>query len=140
MGADPNIPNADHCPPLLAAAGVGVTAPGEEPGTEAEALATLTWLLDQGADINAMDANGETAMHGAAYKIMPKIATLLDSRGADIKVWNQNNRSGWTPLLIAQGYRQGNFRPIAEMEAVISEVMKARGVTPPAAPKRKEDS
>ena len=140
LGADPNIPNADHCPPLLAAAGVGVTAPGEEPGTEAEALATLTWLLDQGADINATDANGETAMHGAAYKIMPKIATLLDSRGADIKVWNQNNRSGWTPLLIAQGYRQGNFRPIAEMEAVISEVMKARGATPPAAPKRKEDS
>ena len=140
LGADPNIPNADHCPPLLAAAGVGVTAPGEEPGTEAEALATLTWLLDQGADINAMDANGETAMHGAAYKIMPKIVTLLDSRGANIKVWNQNNRSGWTPLLIAQGYRQGNFRPIAEMEAVISEVMKSRGATPPAAPKRKEDS
>lgn len=140
LGADPNIPNADHCPPLLAAAGVGVTAPGEEPGTEAEALATLTWLLDQGADINAVDANGETAMHGAAYKIMPKIATLLDSRGARITVWNQNNRSGWTPLLIAQGYRHGNFRPIAEMEAVISKVMKARGATPQAAPKRKDDS
>lgn len=139
LGADPKLANADNCPPLLAASGVGVTAPGEEPGTEAEALATIAWLLDRGADINAVDDRGETVMHGAAYKIMPKIVTLLDSRGADITIWNKKNKSGWAPLLIAQGYRQGNFRPIAEMEDVFSKVMKARGVEPPPAPKRKED-
>ncbi len=139
LGADPKLANADNCPPLLAAAGIGVTAPGEEPGTEAEALATIAWLLDRGADINAVDDRGETVMHGAAYKIMPKIVTLLDSRGADITNWNKKNKSGWTPLLIAQGYRQGNFRPIAEMEDVFSKIMKARGVEPPPAPKRKED-
>jgi ankyrin repeat protein len=139
LGADPKLANADNCPPLLAASGVGVTAPGEEPGTEAEALATIAWLLDHGADINAVDDRGETVMHGAAYKIMPKIVTLLDSRGADITIWNKKNKSGWTPLLIAQGYRQGNFRPIAEMEDVFSKIMKARGVEPPPAPKRKED-
>ncbi len=139
LGADPKLANADNCPPLLAASGVGVTAPGEEPGTEAEALATIAWLLDHGADINAVDDRGETVMHGAAYKIMPKIVTLLDTRGADITIWNRKNKSGWTPLLIAQGYRQGNFRPIAEMEEVFSKVMKARGVEPPPAPKRKED-
>ena len=139
LGADPKLANADNCPPLLAASGVGVTAPGEEPGTEAEALATVAWLLDRGADINAVDDRGETVMHGAAYKIMPKIVTLLDSRGADITIWNKKNKSGWAPLLIAQGYRQGNFRPIAEMEDVFSKVMKARGVEPPPAPKRKED-
>ena len=139
LGADPKLANVDNCPPLLAASGVGVTAPGEEPGTEAEALATITWLLDHGADINAVDDRGETVMHGAAYKIMPKIVTLLDTCGADITIWNRKNKSGWTPLLIAQGYRQGNFRPIAEMEDVFSKVMKARGVEPPPAPKRKED-
>ena len=139
LGADPKLANADNCPPLLAACGVGVTAPGEEPGTEAEALSTIAWLLDQGADINAVDDRGETVMHGAAYKIMPKIVTLLDTRGTDIAIWNRKNKSGWTPLLIAQGYRQGNFRPIAEMEDVFSKVMKSRGVEPPPAPKRKED-
>ena len=139
LGADPKLANVDNCPPLLAASGVGVTAPGEEPGTEAEALATIAWLLDHGADTNAVDDRGETVMHGAAYKIMPKIVTLLDTRGADIAIWNRKNKSGWTPLLIAQGYRQGNFRPIAEMEDVFSKVMKARGVEPPPAPKRKED-
>ena len=139
IGADPKLVNADNCPPHLAASGVGVTAPGEEPGTEAEALATIAWLLDHGADINAVDDRGETVMHGAAYKIMPKIVTLLDTRGADIAIWNRKNKSGWTPLLIAQGYRQGNFRPIAEMEDVFSKVMKARGIEPPPAPKRKED-
>ena len=48
--------------------------------------------------------------------------------------------SGGTALLIAQGYRPGNFRPIAEMEAALSEIMKAKGVEVPPAPKRKEDS
>lgn len=137
LGADPALPNADHCPPLLAACGVGVTAPGEEPGTETEALATVNWLLDLGANINAADQRGETAMHGAAYKISPGLVTLLDQHGADISIWNRPNKSGWTPLLIAQGFRQGNFRPIAAMEEIISKVMRAKGITPPPAPARK---
>lgn len=136
LGADPSLANADGCPPLLAACGIGVTAPGEEPGSEADALATVNWLLDLGADINAVDQRGETAMHGAAYKLSPKLVELLDQRGADVMVWNRKNRSGWTPLLIAQGFRQGNFRPIAEMEEVIARVMRARGIEPPPAPAR----
>jgi ankyrin repeat protein len=34
LGADPLIPNVDNCTPLMAAAGVGTLAPGEEAGTE----------------------------------------------------------------------------------------------------------
>ena len=137
LGADSSIPNVEDCPPLLAACGVGVTAPGEEPGTEAEAVATVNWLLDHGANINRVDQHGETAMHGAAYKIAPALVKLLDQRGADIQVWNRPNQSGWTPLLIAQGFRQGNFRPIAEMELLIANLMRAKGIDPPPAPSAK---
>ncbi|MFP6763971.1 MAG: ankyrin repeat domain-containing protein, partial [Planctomycetaceae bacterium] len=54
LGADPTVGNTDNCPPLLAAAGIGTRAPGEEAGTEAEALAAVKYLLTLGADINAV--------------------------------------------------------------------------------------
>ena len=36
---DPLLPNADNSTPLMAAAGLGTTAPDEEAGTEAESSA-----------------------------------------------------------------------------------------------------
>jgi uncharacterized protein len=136
LGADPRIPNADHCPPLLAAAGVGVLAPGEEPGTDEEVVETLKYLLELGAGyppggwINAVDDNGETAMHGAAYRNAPGVVAFLASRGADIGTWNRANRYGWTPLQIAEGHRVGNFKPAPDTIAAIRRIMAASGVTP----------
>ena len=131
LGADPTIPNADHCPPLLAAAGIGTIAPGEEAGTEDEAIAAVELLLKLGADINAVDDNGETAMHGAAYKSLPKMVRFLVDHGADVSLWNTKNKYNWTPLLIAEGYRQGNFKPSAETIQALHEVMLKSGVQPP---------
>jgi hypothetical protein len=56
--------------------------------------------------------------------------------GADISIWNRKNDHGWTPLLIAQGIRFGNYRPIAETQAALGEVMTAKGVDVPKPPKR----
>ena len=75
--------------------------------------------LDYGADINAVDANGETAMHGAAYKNLPAAVKLLADKGAKIDVWNRQNKYGWTPLTIARGYRFGNFKPSAVTVAAL---------------------
>jgi ankyrin repeat protein len=131
LGADPQLPNADGCPPLLAAAGLGTLAPEEEAGTEDEALEAVGLLLELGADVNAVDENGETAMHGAAYASFPEMVRLLAERGADIKVWNRPNKYRWTPLRIAHGYRPGNFKPAPQTIAALEEVMLAAGVTPP---------
>jgi uncharacterized protein len=125
LGADPKLPNADNCPPLIVAAGLGTQAPGEEAGTEEEMIAALTYLLKLGADINAVDKNGETAMHGAAYKSAPKVVAFLASHGADSKVWNRANKYGWTPQKIAEGNRNGAFKPspetLAELKRVLGE-------------------
>ena len=131
LGADPLMANADGCTPLMAAAGIGCLAPDEEAGTEAECLAAVEYLLTLKADVNTVDKNGETAMHGAAYKSLPKMVQLLADKGAKIEVWNRKNKYDWTPLLIAEGFRPGNFKPSAETIDAIHKVMRAAGVTPP---------
>lgn len=131
LGADPFIPNVDYTTPLMAAAGLATRSPGEDAGTETEVLEALQVALDFGADVNASDKNGETAMHAAVYKNLPQVVKFLASKGARIERWNRENRFGWTPLAIAVGYRFGNFKPSPETEAAVREVMIAAGVTPP---------
>jgi ankyrin repeat protein len=131
LGADPYLKNADNCTALMAACGIGCMAPQEEAGTEPETLEVAQYLLDLGCDVNAVDENGETAMHGAAYKHFPKVVQLLADKGAKIEIWNRENKYGWTPWRIAQGYRVGNFRPSAETMAALRQVMSAAGVSPP---------
>jgi ankyrin repeat protein len=134
LGADPDVPNADNCTPLLAAAGVGALGDGDEAaGTDDEAEQAVRLLLDLGADINAVDNNGETAMHGAAYQSRWELVALFTQRRADINIWNKKNNCGWTPLMIAQGHRPGNFRPAPETIAAIERVMRAAGIEPPKA-------
>jgi ankyrin repeat protein len=129
LGADPSLPNADGATPLMAAAGLGCEAPDEEAGTEAECLEAISYLLTLGADLNATDKNGETAMHGAAYKNQPMVVRFLADKGARTDVWNQTNKWGWTPLRIAEGYRPGNFKPSFETIAAIQKVLASAGVT-----------
>ena len=136
-GADPFIPNEDGCKPVMMVAGVASRAPEEEAGTEEERLAAIKYLINLGADVNTVDANGETAMHGAAYKNIPSMVFYLNEQGADIQLWNTENAFGWTPLLIAEGYRPGNFKPSFETVDAITEVMLANGVKPPTDPRPK---
>ena len=111
LGADPLQPNAEGCTPLMAAAGVGVRAVGEEAGAEDEVLDTIEFLIGLGAEVNTVDQNLETAMHGAAYRNFPRVVELLHQRGADPTIWNHKNKAGWTPMMIAKGHRPGSFKP-----------------------------
>ena len=134
LAADPLLPNADNATPLIVAAGLGTRSPGEDAGTETEVLEAVQVALELGNDINAVDNNGETAMHAAAYKNVPAVVEYLASKGAKISVWHQKNKQGWTPLTIAQGHRFGNFKPSPVTVEAFHRVMKAAGVTPTAEP------
>ncbi len=122
LGADPKIPNADGSTPMMACAGLGTRSPGEDAGTEAEVVEALQVSLDLGEDINAVDKNGETAMHAAAYKNAPAAVLFLSKHGANPEVWNKPNKSGWTPMRIAEGYRFGNFKPSPDTIAAFEQI------------------
>lgn len=111
LGADPKLTNHDETTAVLAACGVGNHHVGEHPGSVAEVEQTVRFLVDLGLDINVVDNNGETAMHGAAYRCYPETIDLVASLGADPNIWDTKNRHGWTPLIIAHGYRPGSFKP-----------------------------
>ena len=158
LGADPLLPNAEGSTPLMAAAGLGTRAPEEEAGSEPEARDAVQLLLDLGADIDAVDENGSTAMHGAAYGSFPTVVQLLADNGADIHVWTEPDVNGRTPLFIAEGYRSGLPRPSRPTMEAIATLMVGAGIPtdgprpefidqysrpvppPPAPPEKREQS
>ena len=129
LGADPLLPNSDGTTPLMAAAGVGTNEPQEEAGEESEAVEAVKMLLDLGADINTVDKNGDTAMHGAAFNISPLVVKLLAARGADPQIWKNPNKAGGTPLFIAEGYISRLPRPDAPTIEAITKLMLAAGIS-----------
>ena len=128
LGADPFLPNAELSTPLMAAAGLGTAAPDEEAGTEDDALLATGMLLDLGADIDAVDDNGDTAMHGAAYGNFPAVVGLLAASGADSDVWKRKNEAGRTPLFIAEGFRGGLPRLSRPTIDAVERLMLAQGI------------
>jgi ankyrin repeat protein len=125
LGANPNVATADGTTPLMVAAGVGSALPGEEPGTEVEALDAIKATLALGADVNTVDATGNTAMHGAAYKHLPAVVQFLGASGATAEIWNRPNKDGFTPLQIADGIQRGmNFVFSLETAAAIRGLLE----------------
>jgi len=125
LGADPKLPNADRTTPLMVAAGIGMSA-AEDGETESELLEALRVTLALGNDINAIDNNGETAMHGAAYKLIPAAVRFLSQNGAKVEVWAQPNKKGQTPLDITQ--RNKALIGAAETETALRDLMTRAGI------------
>ena len=123
------LPNFTNTTPLMAAAGLGTTEPLEEAGEEVEAVEAVKMLLDLGADINAIDNNGDTPMHGAAYGAYPTVVKLLAERGADPQIWKEKNKFGRTPLFIAEGYQGRLPRPDVPTIEAVTKLMLAAGLS-----------
>ena len=108
LGADPLLRNEDYTTPLMVAAGVGTSSPGEDPGTESEVLEAVKVALELGGQLDEVDDYGETVWHGAAQKHLPKVVSFLAEEAVRrgcycIDVWNNSNGKGYTPLQIAEG-------------------------------------
>jgi ankyrin repeat protein len=132
LGADPKITTEDGTTALMAAAGVGIWAPGENPGTDDEALAALKLAFEAGSnDVNAIDSNGETAAHGAVYRA-GSIAMLsfLIEKGARLDV---RNKKGWTPLIAADGveYTPNVLKRYPDTAAFLRKALAERGLPVP---------
>lgn len=129
LGADPLLPNFNNTTPLLAAAGVGTQEPQEEAGEEGEALDAVKLMLERGTDVNAINNNGDTAMHGAAYNMYPRVIELLAERGADPQIWKNANEFGRTPLYIAEGHSGRLLRPDTPTTEAVTKLMLAAGIS-----------
>ena len=81
------------------------------------------------SDINAVNNDGDTAMHGAAYNIYPRVVELLAKRGADPQIWSKPNKFGRTPLFIAEGYAGRLPRPDPPTIEAVTKLMLAAGLS-----------
>jgi uncharacterized protein len=132
LGADPAITTEQGTTALMVAAGVGIWAPGENPGTHEEALAAVKLALEAGGGkVNDIDKNGETALHGAVYRggAIPVIQYLVD-QGAKLDV---RNKKGWLPVTAADGveYTPAVLKRYPEAAALLRKLMKERGLPVP---------
>jgi ankyrin repeat protein len=126
LGADPFVPNVDGDTPLMVAAGVGVYSQGESPGLPEESAEAVKMLLDLGASVHDVDKNGETALHGPAWRGSNEAVTLLVNAGAKLDA--KNNR-GWTPLTIADGvYYNARIMMNKHTAQLLRQLMTARGL------------
>ena len=104
-GADLKVPMRDGSTPLMVAVGAGsggnstrrgiAAIDGGKPEGEAQVLQAVATAIELGADVNAANQAGDTALHTAANQGFNSIVQLLADRGAELSV---KNKRGLTPL------------------------------------------
>jgi ankyrin repeat protein len=101
-GALIDLPTSQGTTPLMAAAGLGKTGIDTRGRflTEDQAVKAVKLLIDRGADVNAKDHNGQTALHGAATQGWNEIVKLLVKSHADV---NAKDARGYTAEDAAMG-------------------------------------
>ena len=129
-GADTLTPSADGTTPLMVASGVAIWNPGEDGGSlqgqEDEVLEAVRICVEQGADVNAANYRGMTALHGAAFRGINGVADYLVAQGADL---DARTVHGWSPLAVAEGFSYSDFYKAQKHTAAhLRELMVARGI------------
>jgi ankyrin repeat protein len=100
FGADPNITTFGGTTPLMAAAGVNWTVAQTFDEGNASLLEAMKLAHSLGNDVNARNALGITALHGAANRGFDDAIRYLVEQGADL---GARDKEGRTALVWAQG-------------------------------------
>ena len=110
-GADPDVTIDDGTTPLMVAAGLTqVQGPRARRGevsqfttnwNHPDSLEAVTYLVGLGADLNAVNDAGQTALHGAAYMGADDVVELLVTQGASL---DAQDAQGQTPFRIAEAH------------------------------------
>jgi ankyrin repeat protein len=141
-GADPKLATDDGTTPLMVAAGIGwVEGVTYEWSKEAN-LETVNLLLELGIDVNARNAEGRTALMGAAHKGRNDVVQLLVDRGADLAAHDIGSRDtihqlagvSWRAIDYADGLVRVGVQsaiPHPETAALLRKLMVERGIPVP---------
>jgi ankyrin repeat protein len=103
-GADPRQKTKDDTTALMLAAGLGRYL-AESRVTEDQALEAVKVVLALGADVNAANESGNSALHGAAHTKANKVIEFLVEHGADVSA---KNKRGQSPVEIGDTVRAGS--------------------------------
>jgi ankyrin repeat protein len=127
-GALVDLPQVSGSTPLMVAVGAGANAIDTRGKfrTQLDALAAARVLLDGGADVNARDSRGRTALHSAAAQGYTDVAKFLVEHGADLAAADAD---GVLPADAALGKLRGGRGPgavHADTAKVLMELAAAR--------------
>ncbi len=119
-----DLPTATGVTPLLIAAGMGhgVNPTRGRYKTEEEGVESIRLLAGAGADLNARNESGQTAVHAAVQKGWGRIIEALAGLGADLTIEDNN---GMTPLALAEGRpARERFAPPPEAQPEIAVLLQ----------------
>jgi ankyrin repeat protein len=110
-GADPKITTFNGTTALMAAAGVNWVIGETFSESPAVWIQAVQLCLEQGLDVNAVNAMGLQAVHGAANRGSDDIIELLAKHGAQL---DRPDKEGRTPYVWAQGVFLATNSPVAK--------------------------
>lgn len=141
-GADPLVATDNGTTALMVASGIGWVEGVTHEWSRDQNEQTVNLLLELGADVNARDLDGRTALMGAAHKGRSEIVQLLVDHGADMAVRDVGSRDSihnlygktWQAIDYADGLvRVGVQSSIAHPEtaALLRTLMTEAGLPVP---------
>jgi ankyrin repeat protein len=138
LGADPRAVTSAGNTAVMLAAGVGYVEGSRRYRPERDALEAVELAASGGVDVNATNANGQTALHGAVYRAANTIIGYLVRAGARTDVSDELDR---TPLKLAeQGFNQVASLIRRDSAAALLRELGAKATSAPSAAPQASDA